>query len=172
VRSRWARDGAADGPSAPEPGHPAVARDSPPPRHVRVAIIGAGFGGLGTRIRLRQAGLTDFVILERAASAGGTWRDNTYPGCACDVPSHLYSFSFALNPDWAHSFSRQPEIWHYLEDLTDHYGLRSHRVRWPGQGADGGRPARTGRAARAGSPAGPSLSRNRPPATTTRTAPP
>ncbi len=70
--------------------------------------------------------MTDFVILERAASVGGTWRDNTYPGCACDVPSHLYSFSFAPNPDWAHSFSRQPEIWHYLEDVTDRYGLRGH----------------------------------------------
>jgi cation diffusion facilitator CzcD-associated flavoprotein CzcO len=61
------------------------------PEHVRVAIIGAGFGGLGAGIRLRQAGVTDFVILERAASVGGTWRDNTYPGCACDIPSHLYS---------------------------------------------------------------------------------
>ena len=119
-------DGTADGASAPEPGHATAAHASPPPRHVRVAVIGAGFGGLGAGIRLRQAGLTDFVILERAASVGGTWRDNTYPGCACDVPSHLYSFSFALNPDWAHSFSRQPEIWHYLEDLADRYGLRSH----------------------------------------------
>src|SRR5499426_4687044 len=89
------------------------------PEHVRVAVIGAGFGGLGAGIRLRQAGVTDFVILERAACLGGTWRDNTYPGCACDVPSHLYSFSFAPNPDWARSFSRQPEIWRYLEDVAD-----------------------------------------------------
>jgi cation diffusion facilitator CzcD-associated flavoprotein CzcO len=96
------------------------------PEHVRVAIIGAGFGGLGAGIRLRQAGMTDFVILERAASVGGTWRDNTYPGCACDIPSHLYSFSFAPNPGWAHSFSRQPEIWGYLEEITDRYGLRGH----------------------------------------------
>jgi cation diffusion facilitator CzcD-associated flavoprotein CzcO len=94
------------------------------PGHVRVAVIGAGFGGLGAGVRLRQAGLTDFVILERAASVGGTWRDNTYPGCACDVPSHLYSFSFAPNPGWSRSFSRQPEIWDYLERLTDRYGLR------------------------------------------------
>jgi cation diffusion facilitator CzcD-associated flavoprotein CzcO len=94
------------------------------PEHVRVAIIGAGFGGLGAGIRLRQAGTTDFVILERAASVGGTWRDNTYPGCACDIPSHLYSFSFAPNPGWTHSFSRQPEIWDYLEEITDRYGLR------------------------------------------------
>ena len=96
------------------------------PEHVRVVIIGAGFGGLGAGVRLRQAGMTDFVILERAASVGGTWRDNTYPGCACDIPSHLYSFSFAPNPGWAHSFSRQPEIWGYLEEITDRYGLRGH----------------------------------------------
>ena len=96
------------------------------PEHVRVAIIGAGFGGLGAGMRLRQAGVTDFVILERAASVGGTWRDNTYPGCACDIPSHLYSFSFAPNPGWTHSFSRQPEIWDYLEEITDRYGLRGH----------------------------------------------
>ena len=96
------------------------------PHHVRAAIIGAGFGGLGAGIRLRQAGMTDFVILERAASVGGTWRDNTYPGCACDIPSHLYSFSFAPNPGWTRSFSRQPEIWRYLEQVTDRAGLRGH----------------------------------------------
>jgi cation diffusion facilitator CzcD-associated flavoprotein CzcO len=112
--------------SAPQPGHTGEAADAVLPRHVRVAIIGAGFGGLGAGIRLRQAGLTDFVILERAAAVGGTWRDNTYPGCACDIPSHLYSFSFAPNPGWAHSFSRQPEIWAYLEEVTDRYGLRGH----------------------------------------------
>jgi cation diffusion facilitator CzcD-associated flavoprotein CzcO len=96
----------------------------PLPGHVRVAIVGAGFGGLGAAIRLQLAGHTDFVVLERAGTVGGTWRDNSYPGCTCDVPSHLYSFSFALNPDWSHSFSRQPEIWDYLERVTDHYGLR------------------------------------------------
>ena len=69
-------------------------------RHVRVAIVGAGFGGLGAAIRLMQSGERDLVILEQADDIGGTWRDNTYPGCACDVPSHLYSFSFAPNPDW------------------------------------------------------------------------
>ena len=96
------------------------------PRHVRVAIIGAGFSGLGAGVRLRQAGVADFLILERAAAVGGTWRDNTYPGCSCDIPSHLYSFSFAPNPGWAHSFSRQPEIWDYLEQVADRYGLRGH----------------------------------------------
>jgi cation diffusion facilitator CzcD-associated flavoprotein CzcO len=96
------------------------------PRRVRVAIIGAGFGGLGAGIRLRRSGLTDFVILERAGSVGGTWRDNTYPGCACDVPSHLYSFSFAPNPAWSHSFSPQPEIWRYLDDVSERTAVAKH----------------------------------------------
>jgi len=95
-------------------------------RHVRVAVIGAGFGGLGAGVRLREAGLTDFVILERAGSVGGTWRDNTYPGCACDIPSHLYSFSFAPNPGWSRSFSRQQEIWQYLEEISERYALGDH----------------------------------------------
>jgi len=97
---------------------------APLPSHVRVAIIGAGFGGIGAAIALRKAGHTGFVVLERAAAVGGTWRDNSYPGCTCDVPSHLYSFSFAPNPDWTRSFSRQAEIWDYLERVTDRYGLR------------------------------------------------
>ncbi|MBO0830677.1 MAG: NAD(P)-binding domain-containing protein [Actinobacteria bacterium] len=96
------------------------------PAQVTVAIIGAGFGGLGAGIRLRQAGLTDFVILERAGAVGGTWRDNSYPGCGCDVPSHLYSYSFAPNPGWSRSFSPQPEIWQYLNDVADRYRLRGH----------------------------------------------
>ena len=96
------------------------------PRRVRVAIIGAGFGGLGAGIRLRRSGLTDFIILERAGSVGGTWRDNTYPGCACDVPSHLYSFSFAPNPAWSRSFSPQPEIWRYLEDVSERTAVAGH----------------------------------------------
>jgi cation diffusion facilitator CzcD-associated flavoprotein CzcO len=95
-------------------------------RHHRVAIIGAGFGGLGAAIRLKQRGSDDFVILERAADIGGTWRDNTYPGCACDVPSHLYSYSFAANPDWPHSYSGQDEIWAYLRGCVERYGLRPH----------------------------------------------
>ena len=77
-----------------------------------IAIIGAGFGGLGAAIRLKQAGFDDFVVLEQADDVGGTWRDNTYPGCACDVPSHLYSFSFAPQPGLVATRSRgQPEIW-------------------------------------------------------------
>src|SRR2546423_15705837 len=77
-------------------------------------IIGSGFGGLGMAIRLRQAGLTSFVILERGTEVGGTWRDNDYPGCACDVQSHLYSFSFEPNPKWSRMFAPQAEILAYL----------------------------------------------------------
>ncbi|MFJ2862251.1 flavin-containing monooxygenase [Kitasatospora sp. NPDC087314] len=94
--------------------------------HVRVAVIGSGFGGLGAAVRLRRAGITDFVVLERADSVGGTWRDNSYPGCACDVPSHLYSFSFAPNPEWPRSFSGQPDIRAYLEKVATVFGLRPH----------------------------------------------
>ncbi|EST26685.1 flavin-containing monooxygenase [Streptomyces roseochromogenus] len=94
--------------------------------HVRVAVIGSGFGGLGAAVRLRREGITDFVVLERADSVGGTWRDNSYPGCACDVPSHLYSFSFAPNPDWPRTFSGQRHIRAYLEHVTDLFGLRRH----------------------------------------------
>ena len=103
-----------------------TASAGPLPAHVRVAVIGAGFAGIGAGIRLLRAGRTDFVILERAGAVGGTWRDNTYPGCTCDVPSHLYSYSFAPNPDWSHSFSRQPEIWSYLDAVTDRYGVRPY----------------------------------------------
>ncbi|NBM19228.1 NAD(P)/FAD-dependent oxidoreductase [Streptomyces sp. GC420] len=94
--------------------------------HVRVAVVGSGFGGLGAAVRLRREGITDFVVLERAGSVGGTWRDNSYPGCACDVPSHLYSFSFAPNPDWPRTFSGQEHIRAYLERVADTFGLRPH----------------------------------------------
>ena len=99
---------------------------SPLPPHVRVAVIGSGFAGLGMAVRLRQQGITDLVVLERAGTVGGTWRDNTYPGCACDVPSQLYSFSFAPNPHWSHSFSRQPEIQAYLERVAEEFGVLPH----------------------------------------------
>jgi len=94
-----------------------------PVAHLAVAIVGNGFSGLGTAIRLRQAGEDDFLIFERHDDVGGTWRDNSYPGCACDVPSHLYSFSFAPNPDWSHSFSAQPEIHAYLQRVSAEYGI-------------------------------------------------
>jgi cation diffusion facilitator CzcD-associated flavoprotein CzcO len=94
--------------------------------HVRVAIIGAGFAGIGAAIRLKQRGVDDFVILERADDLGGAWRDNTYPGCACDVPSHLYSFSFVANADWPQAFSSQAEIWSYLRRCAADHGLLRH----------------------------------------------
>lgn len=92
----------------------------------RIAVIGTGFAGLGMAIRLKQEGIEDFVVFERASSVGGTWRDNTYPGCACDVPSHLYSLSFAPNPEWSNSFSAQPEIWEYLKRTAIDHGVTDH----------------------------------------------
>ncbi len=92
-------------------------------RHVRIAIVGAGFSGLGMAIRLKQRGQRDFVVIEKAADVGGTWRDNTYPGCACDIPSHLYSFSFALNPQWSRAYSPQSEIWDYLRRCAERFGI-------------------------------------------------
>ncbi|RYF63790.1 MAG: NAD(P)/FAD-dependent oxidoreductase, partial [Cytophagaceae bacterium] len=96
---------------------------------VQVAIIGAGFAGLGTAIRLTMSGRTSFVVYERADDVGGTWRENTYPGCACDVPSHLYSFSFAPNPNWSKAYSPQAEIHQYLQRCVDRFGLRE-RIRF------------------------------------------
>jgi cation diffusion facilitator CzcD-associated flavoprotein CzcO len=92
----------------------------------RIVVIGTGFAGIGMAVRLKQAGYDDFVVLERADDVGGTWRDNTYPGCRCDVPSHLYSFSFAPNPEWSSTFSPQPEIEDYLRKVTEEYGVRPH----------------------------------------------
>ena len=83
-----------------------------------VVIVGTGFSGLCMAIRLKQSGVDDFVILERADDVGGTWRDNHYPGCACDVQSHLYSYSFEPNPDWSRQFAPQPEIWAYPVSYT------------------------------------------------------
>src|SRR5690606_7683634 len=80
----------------------------------------------GMVIRLRQRGIDDVVVFEKAGDVGGTWRDNTYPNCQCDVPSHLYSFSFAPNPDWSRSFATQPEIQAYLRRVVDEHGVREH----------------------------------------------
>jgi len=110
------------------------------PRHSRIAVIGAGFGGIATGLRLLAAGHDDFVIFDRGDDVGGTWRDNTYPGCACDVPSHMYSLSFMPNPGWTRSFSGQAEIWAYLRrcasPLRPFLRLR-HEVR--GAAWEGGR---------------------------------
>ena len=91
---------------------------------ISVAIVGSGFSGIGLAIRLKQDGIEDFAVLERGDGVGGTWHFNTYPGCACDVPSHLYSFSFAPNPGWSRTYSRQPEIRDYLERVVDDFGVR------------------------------------------------
>jgi cyclohexanone monooxygenase len=89
-------------------------------------IIGAGFGGICMAVALRRAGVEDFLILEKGGDVGGVWRDNTYPGAACDVPSHLYSFSFAPNPDWSHTFARQGEIHAYLHDCVHRFSIAQH----------------------------------------------
>lgn len=91
-----------------------------------ILIVGAGFSGLGTAIRLRQEGYTDFLVVERGDDVGGTWHFNTYPNCGCDVPSHLYSFSFAPNPEWTRTYSKQPEIRDYLQRTADQFGVRPH----------------------------------------------
>src|SRR3954466_9272713 len=96
------------------------------PTEVDVAIVGSGFSGLGMAIKLREAGVEDFVVLERGAKVGGTWWINTYPGCGCDVPSHLYSLSFAPNPDWTRTYSRQPEIEAYLQRVAEDFGAAPH----------------------------------------------
>jgi cation diffusion facilitator CzcD-associated flavoprotein CzcO len=94
-----------------------------------VAIVGTGFSGLGMAILLQEDGVESFVILEKADRVGGTWRENRYPGAACDVPSHLYSFSFEPHPHWTRAFSSQPEILRYLEHCADKYDL-GRRVRF------------------------------------------
>jgi cation diffusion facilitator CzcD-associated flavoprotein CzcO len=95
-------------------------------RQPRVAIIGAGFGGIAAAVALRRRGIDDLVIIEGGPGVGGTWRRNTYPGAACDVQSHLYSFSFALNKSWSRTYARQPEILAYLESVVDDFDLRRH----------------------------------------------
>ncbi len=94
--------------------------------HYRVIIIGAGFAGLGMAIRLRQAGETDFVVFEKESGVGGTWWVNSYPGCACDVESHLYAFSFAPNPDWRRLFAPAREIRDYLQRCAERFGVMPH----------------------------------------------
>jgi cation diffusion facilitator CzcD-associated flavoprotein CzcO len=95
-------------------------------RKVDVLVIGAGASGIGAAVTLREMGLRSFVVLEKAADIGGTWRDNTYPGCACDVPSALYSYSFAPNLDWTRAFAGQPEIRGYIERVAAEYGVQEH----------------------------------------------
>jgi cation diffusion facilitator CzcD-associated flavoprotein CzcO len=95
-------------------------------RQPRVAIVGAGMSGLCMGIKLEEAGIHDFTIYEKAGEVGGTWRENTYPGLTCDVPSRFYQYSFAPNPDWSHVFSAGPEIQRYFRAVCDRYDLRRH----------------------------------------------
>ena len=121
------------------------------PEHHRIAVIGTGFSGIGLAVRLREAGIHDFVLLERADDLGGTWRDNTYPGCRCDVPSRLYSFSFAPNPDWSQAYSGQQEIWDYLRRVAEDHGVtRAHPLRPRGDRCALGRRALADRDGRRG----------------------
>jgi cation diffusion facilitator CzcD-associated flavoprotein CzcO len=107
--------------------------------HHRVVVVGSGFAGIGASVALQDAGV-EHVVLERAQDVGGTWRDNRYPGCRCDVPSHLYSFSFALNPEWSETYSPQPEIQTYLRRVAEErgvvgrtrFGAALQEARWDG----------------------------------------
>jgi cation diffusion facilitator CzcD-associated flavoprotein CzcO len=99
---------------------------SPAGNDPAIVIIGSGFAGLCMAIRLKQVGYNDFMILEKNDDLGGTWRDNRYPGCACDVPSHMYSFSFELNPAWSRMFAPQQEIYRYIRQCVAKYGVGAH----------------------------------------------
>ena len=92
----------------------------------QVAIIGAGFGGLAMAIRLLQRNIQNFVILEKSNEVGGTWRENQYPGAACDVQSHLYSLSFAPKTDWSKRYAEAPEIFQYIQDVVQQFNLRDY----------------------------------------------
>ena len=98
----------------------------PKGRDLRLAVLGAGMSGLATVAKLKEAGYRNIDLFEKSEGVGGTWRDNTYPGCGCDVPSHLYSYSFDLNPDWDYKWSLQPQILQYFEDFADKSGVRQH----------------------------------------------
>jgi cation diffusion facilitator CzcD-associated flavoprotein CzcO len=102
------------------------------PRHLRIVVVGAGMAGILSAIKLGEAGYDDLVVYEKADRLGGTWRENTYPGIACDVPSHLYSYSFALNPDWSHAFSDGAEIQAYFEKVAADHGILD-RIRFEEQ---------------------------------------
>ncbi|MGB2208062.1 MAG: flavin-containing monooxygenase, partial [Parvibaculales bacterium] len=95
-------------------------------REISAAIVGGGFGGVGAAIKLLEAGITDLTIFERNDGVGGVWQANSYPGAACDVPSHLYSFSFAPGTEWSRRYAPQADIEQYLNHLVDDYGVRPH----------------------------------------------
>ena len=122
------------------------------PDGLRVAVIGAGMSGILTGIRLRAAGIGNFVIYEKADTLGGTWRENTYPGLSCDVPSHHYVYSFEPNPDWTHLFSPGAEIQAYFARTAHKYGITPYirygkrvvRAVWKHGPAKSARPSRSG----------------------------
>ena len=93
---------------------------------VDVLIVGAGFSGLGLAVRLKTSGRDRFLVIEKGDDVGGTWRDNTYPGCACDIPSHLYSLSFEPKSDWTRLYPPQPELFDYLRKIARRHGLYEH----------------------------------------------
>ena len=97
-----------------------------PVTNVDVLIVGAGFSGICMGIKLLEAGMQSFLIIEKSAEIGGTWWDNRYPGCACDIPSHLYSFSFAPSTEWTRMYPGQQEIHDYLKRCVERYGLAPH----------------------------------------------
>jgi cation diffusion facilitator CzcD-associated flavoprotein CzcO len=103
-----------------------VSKDDGSTPHIHIAILGTGFSGLGMAIRLKQRGYNDFIVIERADDIGGTWRDNTYPGCACDIPSLLYSFSFAPKADWSRMYPPQREIQEYLRHCAKRFAILQH----------------------------------------------
>jgi cation diffusion facilitator CzcD-associated flavoprotein CzcO len=112
--------------STPPSASPTTAVPDAERRHSQILLIGTGFCGIGMARRLIRSGFTDLVVLERGDSVGGTWRDNTYPGVACDAPSHLYSYSFALNPNWSRVYAPGREIWQYLVDVALREGVERH----------------------------------------------
>jgi cation diffusion facilitator CzcD-associated flavoprotein CzcO len=99
---------------------------APPPITTGILIVGAGFGGIGLGVNLKKYGREDFLILEKSDSLGGVWHKNRYPGSACDVPAHLYSFSFELRADWSQKYASQAEILHYLDHCAAKYGIKPH----------------------------------------------
>ena len=105
---------------------------SPESERVEILVIGAGYGGVGVGITLLKEGIDDFIIIEAEDDVGGTWRTNRYPGCACDVPSHLYSYSFEPNPEWPQAFSEHADIERYIQHCADKYGVRSKSGLVPG----------------------------------------
>lgn len=119
-------DSARQQPVHHDSGRQAPTQHDPARRHFHVAIIGAGFGGIGAAIRCLQNGFDDLVVFERAAAVGGTWEVNTYPGAQCDIPSALYSFSFAPNPDWTRLYPLQREIQAYIDRCAADFGVTPH----------------------------------------------